>query len=319
MRGLAGRILVELSNVHRRMLVVYFAMLGPRLAYAISGFLGRVLYRMLDPLRIRSEAQARAALGGHVPVERIPQIAETAFVQRIWNLTDLYLADRLLHAGTYDRFGGTVPEPYLGRMRAAQRRGQAAILLSGYYGSFDLLPLFLGFNGIQSSAVYLPHSNAAFDAYRRRIRGRSGVELIPIERASEQLGRVLGNGGTVAIIADHHAGPKGLPVAFLGMPTRALRSVGLLAWRYDADVVVAGIRRVDRRFRFHILVEDVITHEQWAHEADPVTYVTARYLRGLERMILEDPTQYLWAYPRWGRQLGEKLEQEYSQLSPSEA
>ncbi|HOA73138.1 MAG TPA: lysophospholipid acyltransferase family protein [Phycisphaerae bacterium] len=311
-RKLIAWILFTLSNLHRRMLVVYFGVLGPRFAYAFTGLLARLLYDAVDPLRRRSEAQARAALANTPYADRIQELARQAFVHRMWNLADLLLADRYLHRGTFARYGGTVPEPYLSRMLAAQRRGQAAILLSAYYSSFDLLPVFLGFNGIHSSAVYLPHANPQFDAHRRRIRGRSGVELIPIGEAA-RIESVLAAGGTVALIADHHADRKGLPVTFLGLPTRAIRSVGLLAWRYDADVVVAGIRRVGEQFRFDVVVEDIILHDEWKSVDDPVVYITERYLRGLERLILADPAQYLWAYPRWGKEMGERLEREYAE------
>lgn len=322
MREWIAAAIMRLNNLHRRLLVVLFAVSGPRFAYAFTAFFAKTLYRTLDPLRSRSEAQARAALGSTRYADRINQIAEEAFIQRMWNLTDLLLTDRFLHPGTFARYGGQVPEPFLGRLLSAQRRGQPAILLTAYYGSFDLLPVFVGFNGVRSSTVYLPHRNPGFDTFRRRIRGRSGLEMIPLPEAHQRVGEVLEAGGTVALVADHHADRKGLPVTFLGLPTRAIRSVGLLAWRYKADVVVAGIRRVDRQFRFEILVRDVILNGDWAAESDPVEYITHRYLKALEEMILEDPTQYLWAYPRWGKELGERLEAEYrggDQLSPSEA
>ncbi|HSW46077.1 MAG TPA: hypothetical protein VLM89_10955, partial [Phycisphaerae bacterium] len=83
-------------------------------------------------------------------------------------------------------------------------------------------------------------------------------------------------------------------------PTRVFRSVGLLAWRYQAAVVVAGIRRIDRSFRFELTVADLFGPADWRNEPDPVVAITHRYLRGLEAMVLADPSQYLWAYPRWG-------------------
>jgi len=238
--------------------------------------------------------------------EAVPRVAERAFVHRIWNLVDLLLAERLLHPGTFAHYGGVVPEPHLTRMRVAQQRGQPAILVSAYYGPFDLLPVFLGFNGLHASAVYLPHANAAYDAHRRRVRQRSGCELVPVSEVLDRLPRLLEAGGTVALVADHPAGRRGLPATFLGLPTRVPRTVGLLAGRYDADVVVAGIRRVGP-FRFEIDVVDVLDHAEWAGRDDVIGYVTERYLRGLERLILRDPTQYLWAYARWGEELASRL------------
>jgi KDO2-lipid IV(A) lauroyltransferase len=197
-------------------------------------------------------------------------------------------------------------------MRAARQRGQSVILLSAYYGPFDLLPVFLGYNGIPAAVVYLPHANAAYDAYRRRIRACSGCELVPVERAVQRLPQILAGGGAIALVADHQAERRGLPIQFLGLPTTAQRTVGLLAWRYDADVVVAGIRRLGEAFRFEIEVADVIKRPAWADRADPIAYVTERYVGALERLILRDPTQYLWGYARWGEELAQQLTAELS-------
>ncbi|MEW6249367.1 MAG: lysophospholipid acyltransferase family protein [Planctomycetota bacterium] len=293
------RLLLWLGDLHRRMLPVYFALIGPRAAYALLRRAGRVMYRLLPPLRERSEAQLAAALAGRMPSERIPDLAARAWDQRIWNLADLLLSQRLLHPGTYARVGGRVPEPHLTDMLDAQRRRQPAILVSAYYGPYDLLPLLLGYNGIRASAVYLRHASPTFDMQRSVLRARSGCELVPVERALERLPQVLAAGGTIAIVADHYAEKHGVPITFLGRPTMALRTVGLLAWRYGADVVVAGIRRVGV-FRFQIVVEEVLKEPDWAHAPDPIAHITQRYTRALETMILRDPTQYLWLRERWG-------------------
>ncbi len=311
-----ARIILAGANLHRRMLGVYFALLGPRLAYGLTSTLARCLYRLLPPVRARSEVQCQAALRARLKPENVARVAEQAFVHRVWNLTDLLLADRLLHPGTYQRFGGQVPEPLRSEMLAAQQRGQAAILVSAYYGPFDLLPVFLGYNGIRAAVVYQPHANAPFDRYRHRVRSRSGCELIPLAQAIQRLPRILEGGGTVAIVADHPAERRGLPLTFLGLPTLVRPTVGLLAWRYRADVVVAGIRRIARRFHFQIDVVDVVKHQQWADRSDPVAYITGRYLAGLERLILADPTQYLWAYARWGEEVVRRLA---AQAQPTDA
>ncbi len=301
------RAILWLGNVHRRLMAVYFGVIGPDCAYRVTGALARLLYRLLDPIRLRSEAQCRAALGERLPAEEVARVAERAFVHRVWDVVDLMLADRYLHPNTYQRYGGRIGAAHLDRLLAVQRRGQAAILVTGYYGPFDLLPLFLGYNGAQAGVVYRRHKNAGFDAYRSRIRGRGRCELIPVDRASDRLGAILAAGGTVALVADHHAEGRGLPVTFLGLPTRAMRSVGLLAWRYDADVLVAGIRRVGEAFRFEFVVADVLDHRDWQRETDPVDYITRRYLRALEAIVLEDPSQYLWGYARWGETLAREL------------
>ncbi len=301
-RALWVRWVLRASEWQRSVLVAAFALLGPEWAYALSGLLARGLYYLLPGLRALCEGQCRAALGKRLPEAAVRRIAAASWVHRVWNLTDLLLAERRLYPRTAARCGAVVPEPHLGELRAAQARGQPAILVSAYYGPYDLLPAILGCSGLRTSAVYEPHANPAFDARRQRIRGRGGCELVPLARALTRLPEVLAGGGTVALVADHVDERRGVPITFLGLPTTAFRSVGLLAWRYDADVVVAGVRRLGP-FRFEIEVADIIRAPDWRAEADPVRYIVERYVRGLERIVLKDPAQYLWAYPRWGRTL----------------
>jgi Kdo2-lipid IVA lauroyltransferase/acyltransferase len=298
--------IVKLGNVYRRLLAALLRAAGPEAAYQITGALARVLYGSLDVVRARSEAQCRAALEGHVPVDDVPRIARQAFTHRIWNLTDLMLADRLLHPGTYQRYGGTIPEPYRTTLLSAQRMRHPVVLLTAYYGPFDLLPIFLGYSGLRATVVYRPHANTDFDAYRRRIRARGGCELIPVNRSGLRLAEVLQSGGTVAIVADHHAGSRGVSETFLGLPTVAMRSVGLLAQHYGASVAAAGIRRIGP-FRFEIVVSDLLHEQDWRAAEDPVTFITAHYLRALERIVLTDPAQYLWAHARWGEDFLHRL------------
>lgn len=294
------RFILALGNLHRRCLGFVFALLGPKISYALTGFGARVMYWLLIPLKERSEALCGAALVGRVPESDIPAIAKQSFIHRSRNLTDLMLAAHRLNQNNFERVGGKLPEPFLSRMLTAQREKRPVILVTGYYGSFDMLPIFLGYNGVKASAVYLPHPNRGFDEYRRRIRSQSGCELIPVQRATTRLEQVLESGGTVALVADHHASKRGIEVEFLGIPTRAMSTVGILACRHDAEVVVAGLHRLGADFRFKFEVEETIIPDDWKDEPDPVEWVTRRYMKGIEQLILREPAHYLWGYARWG-------------------
>jgi KDO2-lipid IV(A) lauroyltransferase len=131
--------------------------------------------------------------------------------------------------------------------------------------------------------------------------------MIPVDRAAGRISQLLEAGDTVAIVADHHARSRGVPVTFLGLPTLAMKSVALLAQHYSATVAVAGIRRLKDQFRFEIEVSDVFGCKDWEPAADPIAYITSRYLRGLERIILRDPSQYLWVHARWGEESARRL------------
>jgi len=297
-RGLR-RLVVGAGNVYRRMLAFVAHVAGPRVTYAYYSTLAGWMYRLLDPLRARCEAQCRAALGERLSEAEIVQIARASFIHRALNLADLLLAERRMRASTFAQRGGQIPEPFRGQLLDAQAQRKPVILVTAYYGPFDLLPLLLGYNGIPAAIVYKPHRNTAFDAYRLRLRTRSGCEAVPVDRAVNRLPEVLAEGGAVAILSDHHV-QRGVAASFMGMPTVVSRAVGLLAVQHDAVVAVAAIRRTGKPFSFEIVVEDLFESEVWRDAGDPVVEVTERYVGALERIVRADPAQYLWAHSRWG-------------------
>jgi KDO2-lipid IV(A) lauroyltransferase len=180
----------------------------------------------------------------------------------------------------------------------AQRNRKPVILLTCYYGPYDLLPLLLGYNGIEAAAIYKPHANPQYDAFRNAVRSASGCELVPLHRALVRLPEILESGGAAAILADHVSTKRGVAGQFLGLPMVIPRTVGILAQRYAAIVVVAGMRRRRRAFRFEFVVSDFFDPATWQNHAYPVTYVTHRYIAAMERLILQDPAQYLWTRSR---------------------
>jgi KDO2-lipid IV(A) lauroyltransferase len=307
MRGL-----VWLGDLQRRLLSIVFGIIGPRAAYAFMEFFGRLLYRLLDPLRLLSEAQCQAALGPRLKTARALRIAEDAFVHRVWSLADLLMARRYLRPKPHHRYGGRIPDEHRALLLEAQRARKPMLLLTAYHGPFDLLPVFLGQNGLHAHVLYRRHPNAGYDALRQAARSLGGCSFVPIELAASVLPQILERGGTVAIVGDHHGGKNGLPVTFLGLPTRAPKTVGLLACKYEAAVVVAGIRRMRRSFQFSFVVGDVIRPGDWATAGDPLRYVTERYLRGLERIVFSAPEQYLWGYPRWGAEAARDLMKQHA-------
>lgn len=307
------------ANVHRLGLAVIFAVIGPRAAYAITRNLATLLYRLLPPLQWRSEGQCSAALERTgLASAQIRRIAAEAFVQRVLNNTDLLLAPRWLGPRTFRRFGGILPGDKLNLLLDAQQRRHPLIFVSAYCGPFDLLPLLLGYNGIRAAVIYRPHANPHFDAYRAGVRGRGGFELIPTEQVISRIPEILERGGAVSVLGDIYDEKRGIPVQFLGLPTRVSKLVGLLAGRYGAHIVVAGLRRVRGRFEFEFHLVDIIEGEKWmAEDGERIAAITQRYMTGLEQLVLANPEQYLWMHAAWGEETAQRLTREAEQLSQS--
>lgn len=311
----AAAVVLWLADRYRDALAFAFAIIGPGPAYAFTRAIARLLYHLLPPIRAQSEFQIAAAARASGRVLNVPRVAEHAFVHRILDVTDVLLADRWLRPARLAALGDPLRPADRDALLAAQRRGQPVILVTAYYGPFDLLPLFLGYGGVRASILYRPHANPGFDRLRRRIRASAGCELVPVRDALQCLPRVLEQGGTIGVVADHHSERRGVETHFLGLPTRVPPTVGVLAARHSAEIVVAVMRRTGV-YRFAIDVAEAIKPEAWAAEADPVAWITRQYVRALETLVWRGPSQYHWARARWGAALVQPLAEPIVRAQP---
>ena len=173
------------------------------------------------------------------------------------------------------------------------------ILLTGHYGNWEVLGYLLALLGIDLAAVARPIDNPLVNDWLLGVRERQGMRIITKWGAAKPMVERLADGGTLAFIGDQNAGDKGLFVPFFGQLASAYKSIGLLALRFDAPIICGYARRVGDSFRFQIGCTDIIRPEDWAAQPDPLYYLTARYSRAIERMVREDPEQYLWVHRRW--------------------
>ena len=117
--------------------------------------------------------------------------------------------------------------------------------------------------------------------------------------ATEAVSRVLNQHGVLGFVADQNAGRKGIFVDFFGRKASTYKSIGLLAMEYEIPVVIGYARRLDNKFCFRVAAQDIIYPEDWRDQPDPLRYITQRYIKAIEDMVRDDPTQYLWMHRRW--------------------
>src|SRR5690606_26149235 len=146
----------------------------------------------------------------------------------------------------------------------------------------------------ESAAVARPLDNPYINRWLMGVRQRQGQRILDKKGATTIVTDVLDAGGVVSFIADQNAGTKGLFVDFFGRKASTYKSIGLLAMRYRAPIIIGYSRRPDDQFRFRIGVNDIIYPHQWDSADDPLRYITQRYTRAIEDFIREDPGQYLW-------------------------
>jgi KDO2-lipid IV(A) lauroyltransferase len=176
------------------------------------------------------------------------------------------------------------------------------IFLSGHYGNWELAGYVFGLFGFPTVSIARTLDNLYLDRYLRTFRERTGQALIPKKGGFDQMVEVLQSGRVLSFLADQDAGQRGLFVDFFGRPASTHKAIALLAIEHRAPVVVGVARRIGPGFRYQIRCEDIIDPADLTGTAEDVRLLTQRFTSALERLIRQDPTQYLWLHRRWKHQ-----------------
>lgn len=186
---------------------------------------------------------------------------------------------------------------------SAMVEGGPCLLITGHCGNWEALGGALGAIGVRIHALYRPLDVRPIDRWVAQSRAAHGIHLIDKFGASDDLPRLMEAGERICFIADQNAGRKGIFVPFFDRLASTYKSIGLLAMRYDAPVICGHTYRVSEphavRFRYRVEVVDIIRPEEWKEQPDPLFYITARYRRAIEQMVIAAPEQYLWMHRYW--------------------
>jgi KDO2-lipid IV(A) lauroyltransferase len=180
--------------------------------------------------------------------------------------------------------------------------GQAMIFLSGHYGNWEMAGYLFGLYGYPTYSVARTLDNPYLERYLRAFRERTGQHLIPKKGGYDQMLEVLQSGRVLSMLADQDAGPRGLFVDFFGRPASTHKAIALLAIEHQTPIVVGVARRLGTEFKYEIRCEEIIEPTELDGSTDDVLLLTQRYTSALERLIRQDPSQYLWLHRRWKHQ-----------------
>ena len=180
--------------------------------------------------------------------------------------------------------------------------GKSLILVTGHYGSFELMGHVLACLGLDVAAVMRPLDNVYLNRFVVQSRRTHGLTLLDKKGAMYRARNLLAGGSLLAFIADQDAGRKGIFVGFFGQPASTYKSIGLLAMTTQSPIVVGYTRRRGNGAQYDVAVQRVIHPHEWADKDDPLTWITQTFTSAMEAFIRVAPEQYLWIHRRWKSQ-----------------
>lgn len=183
---------------------------------------------------------------------------------------------------------------------AARARGRGVIFLTGHMSAWELAPFAQALYGQPLSFLARGIKNERVDALVNRYRCLSGNQPIEKNTSARAVLRVLGEGGTVGILADQNTSvDEGVFVDFFSIPACATTGLARVA-RHTGAAVLPGFLHWDAGLRKYVLTfEPALPFQVTQNEEADIRANTALCARVIENYVRAYPEQWFWLHKRW--------------------
>jgi KDO2-lipid IV(A) lauroyltransferase len=261
-----------------------------RLGYAVCGMAAWLAFRVLR-LRLRV---VRENLRRSFPDRSVEQLRtiEREFVRRQGEVAaEVLYSTRIDARELGERVTITNPQ-----VLASAGSPRPMILVGAHHCNAEWMVLRVSLElGGRLVALYKPQRNPRADRWLRSLRTRFGARLVSAKSVLQELARMR-DVGAIGLLADQvpRTSPEKHWLEFLAQETAFYMGPELLGRALRAQVCLIRMRRLARG-RYEITFQPL--NDQG--EKLPHGEVTARYARGLEAWIREDPAGWWWTHRRW--------------------
>src|ERR1700684_2771018 len=183
---------------------------------------------------------------------------------------------------------------------AAKRLGKGVLFLTGHMSAWELSSFAHALYGYPLHFLVRPIANRRVDALINGYRCLSGNLPIDKNKSARAILKVLGDGGTVGILADHNTAlEEGVFVNFFGIPASTTSGLARIALRTDAAVVPGFLFWDESLGKYRLRFEPPVELARSGDEEADVRENTQRFTSVIERYVRAHPEQWLWVHKRW--------------------
>ena len=180
-----------------------------------------------------------------------------------------------------------------------KKNNEPTIFYSGHFANFELMAMELDKFGIKCAAIYRPLNNFFLNPLMEYLRmkyicpnqipkGRMGMR--------ELIGKVK-DGYSIALMVDQRVseGPRTL---FFNKPAHTTTIPAQLALKYNCKLVPISLERKEGP-NFEMTIHEPYKIKKTGNDEDDIKDITIKINQTLEKMIIKNPSQWIWSHNRW--------------------
>ena len=259
---------------------------------------GSILGRFIGPLfrsKLITKQNIKIGLGN------IDEKKETEIIDGMWSNIGrtfaeyVFLKDFKFNRTDFDH----MKLDGLKYLEEIKKSNEPVIFYSGHFANFELMAMELDKFGIKCAAIYRPLNNFFLNPLMEYLRmkyicpnqipkGRAGVREI--------INRVK-NGYSIALMVDQRVG-EGPRISFFNQPAQTTTIPAQLSLKYDCKLVPIFLERKES-VNFEMTVHEPYKIEKTGNDEEDTKNITLKINQIIEKMIIKNPTQWLWSHNRW--------------------
>ena len=276
------------------MLLSYIACRTPRpLLLAVGWVLGNLYSLIIAKMRRRAVAQMMPALG--IDEAEAKRLVRASFINMARNVLDI-LAMPMLNE---KNLGDYIEIDHMERMEEALAEGRGVVVLTGHIGCWEWLSAAFTLNGMPVSAIAKPQPNIQYTRVLDDLRATIHVEIF--SRGTSELlaaARALKGGRILGFLADQDGGPGGAFIEFLGRTASTPLGPAVFSRKFKSPVLPAFILRQPNG-KHRVVIGEIMRCPNTGDSDRDLYEFTVEMTAVVERIIRENPTQWIWFQHRW--------------------
>ena len=269
-----------------------------RVARGLGWLAGTLGYYFTRRERIIAVTSLTRVYGGERSPREIRGMARDAFR----SLVTTFLEFLVLRRWPPERLLATFPEAIdgiRGMCDDLQKDDRGTSGVTAHYGNWELLSFLVGvirpgfLCSVAKRSKY-PKTHALV----HQLRTSSGSDVLYTDESARKYLQTLRDGRMLGFLPDQDVRTNaGVFVDFLDLPAHTTSFPVALARKAGAKMIFCALIRHGKGFRFHY--SGHWDAPQTDNDERDLVEGTQRWTRELEKVIREDPGQWLWMYPRW--------------------
>ena len=260
--------------------------------------LGAILGRFIGPL-FRSKEVTKQNI--KIGLGNLDEKKEKEIINGMWSNIGrtfaeyMFLKDFKFNKTNFDhiKINGT---NYLNEIKTTNK---PVVFFSCHLANFELMAMELDKFGIKCAAIYRPLNNIFLNPLMEYLRMKYICpNQIPKGRVgAREVIKKINDGYSIALMVDQRVGqaPK---IPFFGEPAHTTTIPAQLALKYDCKLVPIFLERKED-VNFEMTIHEPYEIQKTGNVDADTNNITLKINQIIEKMIIKNPTQWLWSHNRW--------------------